>query len=301
MLRDHEVFRAPRTIPVDALVERPTPDAFRGKVTTDTIRVLPLALAEGGFPGWCSYVTRFGDSPEVEVLAGGVNHKDPTAAALWRQGHLLHFGFEEGAHELNPVGLDLLENAIVYIARFREDRPIAATPSVFVLGHSLPRRGALQKLLEEEGGDLDNVRTYLGSAELARSRELGRVGYAAHFAEHARFFGLDAEDKLELDPTLVALGVGNADPEFFGEAIGCLADTSAESTRRAAASAALARYAPCGPGADASAEQWRAWHAAHAPYLFFMEMGRYRWYVDDLAKARGISSRELRGPLRATH
>jgi hypothetical protein len=44
--------------------------------------------------GWCSYADDFKDLPELEYFCGGINEKTPTAAALWRQGNLLHFGFE---------------------------------------------------------------------------------------------------------------------------------------------------------------------------------------------------------------
>jgi hypothetical protein len=58
------------------------------------------------------------------------------------------------------------------------------------------------------------------------------------------------------------------------------------------------RFAPDGPvGRDAGA--WSQWHAAHAPYLFFSDWGGYRWYVDPLAKKRGVPAAELRGPARA--
>ena len=38
--------------------------------------------------GWCTYVSQF-DSPEIEVMCGGLDSKTPTAAAIWRQGNLL--------------------------------------------------------------------------------------------------------------------------------------------------------------------------------------------------------------------
>ena len=36
------------------------------------------------------------------------------------------------------------------------------------------------------------------------------------------------------------------------------------------------------------------------PYLFFSDQGDYRWYVDTLARKRGIPSQDLRGPARAS-
>jgi hypothetical protein len=301
VLRDHEIFRAPHSIATRPLESRSTPEAFRATPLLDTIDVLPLAQAHGNelLSGWCSYVYRFGDNPEVEVFCGGINHKTAEAAALWRQGNLVHFGFEEGPAELNDNGRDMLENAIVYIARFTEDRPIAHTPSAFELGHSLPRRASLVKELKHTGADLERVRPYLGEEEVALSQKLSLAEYTKRFCELAPYFGLDAEDKLVLDPDLVALGVGCDNPTFFAQALARLESPTVTDEARAGALRALARYAPKDACKEATPRAWSAWYDAHAPYLFFSESGWCRWYVDPLAKARGTASKDLRGPARA--
>jgi hypothetical protein len=84
-------------------------------------------------------------------------------------------------------------------------------------------------------------------------------------------------------------------PEFFPKAIAALRD---DKTKTAAANV-LARYAPEGPGAVADAAAWEKWWQENSPYLFYSELGGYRWYVDPLAKKRGVPSKDLRGPLRA--
>ena len=56
---------------------------------------------------------------------------------------------------------------------------------------------------------------------------------------------------------------------------------------------------PIGPAAEAPAEKWRSWWKENKPYLFFSDTGGFRWYVDPLAKARGVSTAQLRGPARA--
>jgi len=59
----------------------------------------------------------------------------------------------------------------------------------------------------------------------------------------------------------------------------------------------VGRYLPDAKGLDAGA--LRAWVAANRAYLFASDTGDYRWYVDPLAKRRGVPSAELRGPRRA--
>jgi hypothetical protein len=62
----------------------------------------------------------------------------------------------------------------------------------------------------------------------------------------------------------------------------------------------LQRYVPIGPGQSATVDEWRAWHSANEAYLFALDGGDYRWYIDELAKQRKIPSQELRGSQRAT-
>ena len=46
-------------------------------------------------------------------------------------------------------------------------------------------------------------------------------------------------------------------------------------------------------------DAWSGWYLAHEPYLFYSEWGGYRWYVDPLAKRRGVPTKDLRGSKRA--
>jgi len=82
---------------------------------------------------------------------------------------------------------------------------------------------------------------------------------------------------------------------FVHRAIGQLSQ-GGEAARRAAL--LLSRYLPDGP-AGADAETWKAWWKKHAPYLFAIEAGGFRWHLDPLAQKRGVPTAELRGPRRA--
>jgi len=53
----------------------------------------------------------------------------------------------------------------------------------------------------------------------------------------------------------------------------------------------------CGPGNDAAA--WTKWWQENGSYVFYSELGCYHWYIDPLAKKRGIPTKDLRGPARA--
>src|SRR5213595_2760428 len=108
------------------MIRRGVPAGWKGRLEAESIEVLPLVkdISREYHPGWCTYVEGPSESPEVEVICGGVNDKTPIAAAIWRQGNLLHFGFDLSPAEMNERGRALLVNAIAYIARFTEDRPL---------------------------------------------------------------------------------------------------------------------------------------------------------------------------------
>jgi hypothetical protein len=134
--------------------------------------------------GWCTYPDGFEENPDIEVFCGGENEKMARAAACWRQGNLLHFGFEQSPAEMNEAGQRLLLNCIAYISRFTEDRPIAVTPSVFAGSVALPR-AYLDRRLAQNGDASDAA--WLLSADLAgqlknRSAEEIRKWYAEHRA-----------------------------------------------------------------------------------------------------------------------
>ena len=84
--------------------------------------------------------------------------------------------------------------------------------------------------------------------------------------------------------------------EFFDKSIAALRGGTEQGAR---AITLLTRYAPADVTAQTGAA-WEAWLRENRPYLFFSDAGDYRWYVDPLAKKRGIPSKQLRGPARAT-
>src|SRR5262245_51335544 len=100
------------------MVRRPAPD-WGSEVSQSEVEVLPLVsdVNRSYSAGWCTYSDDFASLPEVEFFSGGINSKTPTAAGLWRQGNLLHFGFEQSPAEMNDTGRNLLLNSIAYIAQ----------------------------------------------------------------------------------------------------------------------------------------------------------------------------------------
>ena len=230
------------------------------------------------------------------MLSGGVNSKTPRAGAVWRQGHLLHFGFDLAPSEMNEIGQCLLVNAAAYISRFTEDRPIVQTPCVFTQGRRIFDRGAVARALDDKEDDPRRLEWYLSKDTYEKLKGKSREQMVKWFEGARDYLHAGAGEGLSVDTEARSFGVPPASPDFFPRAIAALA----ERDRAALARKLLGRYAPDGPGPHAMAQKWKAWEEENRPYLFFSDTGGYRWYVDPLAKRRRVPTVQLRGPARAT-
>ena len=289
------MFREPFKIETNGLIERFTPQAFRNEITTPKVPMLPLVRdqTKKWRAGWCTYPDGFDENPDIEIFCGGENSKMAGAAACWRQGNLLHFGFEQSPAEMNEAGQNLLLNCVSYISRFTEDRPIAGTPSVFAGPVGLPR-AYLDRRLGRAGdvsGATNLLKPTLVEELKAKTPEQAKEWYNAHRS----FFHPGDNMKLELDEDALALKAPIDRVEFFDHLVQALSSNQKDVAKRL-----LARYAPAGTESNDSAEFWQQWIRENRPYLFFSDQGDYRWYIDPLAKKRGVASKELRGPARAS-
>lgn len=297
-LREHEIFERPYRIGRGGMVSIPTPADFKFEIDAPEITVLALVddYHKRWKAGWCTYSTGFDRNPDIEFFCGGVNAKTPTAAGLWRQGNLLHFGFEQSPTEMNEEGRHLLLNGIAYISRFSEDRPIAITTSPFTTPTARCRATVLRWLKNPEY-PLDFIESLVTPAQWKQLSALpGRAAMLEWADENARYLHPVQDQKLETDGDLVALGVAFDQPAFFENAFADLGSGDTASADRAIR--VLKRYAPCGPNSEDKTE-WTAWWTENQSFLFASDDGDYRWYIDPLAKDRGVPASELRGPRRA--
>lgn len=300
-LRDHPVSRGPLPIDRSAMIEIPTPEDFQAEVKTPVISVLPLVA---GLPddkqdaGWCVYQNLLGKMPDVEWISGGVNHKTVEAGALWRQGNLLHFGFQQSPGELNANGRNLLANAIAYIADFHQDRPIARI-RVGVLDEPFlaPRKTLVRWLRgrDDQGRFHEFTLKMLAADERQRVEPLATDadGFERWATERAPYLHITGEPQvLGVDQTLLQAGITYDSAEFLS-----LVQTGLCSAQPQIAARLLATYLPDCPTNLPPAEQ-AAWIERHRGVLFATDLGNYRWYVDSLAFARGVTSADCRGPAR---
>ena len=276
------------------IIQRDTPKAFVPYITNSTVPMLPLVrdTARQWKDGWCTYTDGFDENPDVEIMCGGENEKTPKAAGIWRQGNLLHFGFEQSPTEMNENGQRLLLNSIAYISRFTEDRAIAVTPSVFAGPVAYPR-GYLDRRLGEKG-DPSEVGHFLSAACVEHLKTKSADEVKAWHRENRSWFHPGPTVKLEVDAEAKMLNAPIDKPEFFEKMIAALREN------KPVAKTLLVRYAPTETESLKSVAAWEDWFKENKPYLFFSDQGDYRWYVDPLAKKRKVPSAQLRGPARAS-
>ena len=204
-MQDHEIFQKPFKIDCNKTVTISTPPAFQDEIKQPTIQVLPLVddMNRNWMMGWCTYSTEFAAYPDVEYFSGGVNHKTPTAAAVWRQGNLLHFGFEQSPTEMNQTGRDLLLNSIAYISQFSQDRPIAYTPSPFSVNVARSRRETTNILANWPTQWLPAMIGERFSPALATQLQAkSRQELVAWAAANAKFLRPDQNNQYEIDQDL---------------------------------------------------------------------------------------------------
>jgi hypothetical protein len=298
VLRDHPIFRSPIAIDRSQMIRQPWPKEWTDPHDSDEILVLPLIAAGSGRnqPGWCTYTRDMAEAPEIEIFCGGINAKTATAAALWRQGNLLHYGFDLSPDEMNEGGRALLVDAITYISRFMEDRPIMQTPSPFA-GQDLITKPRIEQVIARGDGWWDYLRSYFDQDALAAAGVKDLASFAKWYPTVRDYLSPSAEGLLRVDGDAQAMQLNPGRREFFERVIADLGRSreKAERARRM-----LERYAPEGPGRDATAQAWSDWWRSNADYLFFGEVGGYRWYLDPLARARGVPTARLRGSARAS-
>jgi hypothetical protein len=219
-LRDHPIFESPVTIDRSQMIRRPWPKEWTDPLDSNEMLVLPLSAAGSSRnrPGWCTYTRGMSEAPEIEVFCGGINAKTTTAAALWRQGNVLHYGFDLSPDEMNEWGRALLVDAITYIARFTADRPIMQTPSPFA-GQEDITRPRIEQVMERGEGSWDYLKSYFDQGALAAAGVKDLATFARWYPTVKDYLSSNAEGLLRVDGNAQAMQFNPGRRDFFDRAI----------------------------------------------------------------------------------
>jgi hypothetical protein len=309
-MRDHPLFAAPQVIDRAATAAVAVPSAWREALPGQE-RIAGLRLCDGdapAAPGWCAVAVEL-VGPELEIMSGGLNTAQPTHAAIWRQGNLLHFGFEQMPGEYNATGRKLLVNAIAYAARFQTDRPIVRKRSFADPAGAAPSLALLQHLrtvpaaFDEPAANpfaTPTVRRRPTAADLAALfAPPWREQLAALPLADACKFVNDRDSArcvdgstFAFDQDALVLGIDVRDRSTLGLLVARLQGPDAATARRL-----LQRLLPDGPPAHTTPANWENWLRAREGALAFDPLSLV-WRQDWLAHWRGENG-SPQGPARA--
>lgn len=246
---NHPIFQGP--FPVDLEFEdAATPPNYRafpeGKDLPATLPVWHVDTTDYRSdktlqPGTVAPGYGFTDSPDAEVIAGGINSKGPTAVALGRQASLLLWGFAAEPSRMTPSGRHAFLNSICYIQKF-DHAPRLVRRKASGREWSLMRAAKDPATLAQAWADLEYVR---GEGD-------------------GRTLSVDADCK--------ALGIGNRDVALLEHCVA--AWERGDDLERA--QRLLRRYTD---QAFATAAAWRTWLTTNAANLYFSDIGGYRFFV----------------------
>ena len=123
VMTDHAVFHQPLPVEIE-YDERDKPLDYYTHPGMERIgeKINVWKVQEKTFPeidpGLVSSRENFTDTPDAEVISGGVNGKGPTSVAIGRHGNFLLWGFSGQPSEMTESGRRAFINAVCYIKDF---------------------------------------------------------------------------------------------------------------------------------------------------------------------------------------
>jgi hypothetical protein len=275
MRLDHPIFKGPLAPKLD-LGSIDTPQDYRSNPAGKDLpaKMDAWKVQTGKFPdeidvGLVSSPYGFEDSPDTEWISSGVNSKGPRSVALGRHGNFFLWGFAGDPSQMTESARRVFVNAVAYMKRFDGKSPLVAPLSqsrelALVYAAYLPKyAGAdwLKKMFPEEVRERTGLDAAKVEAYYKESLEYVRVDNGA--------FAVDADAK--------TLGVSNRKSAFLDKVLERLAGDGKD----ALAWRLVERYVE---RKFAEPAEFRAWVESNRPWLFFSDVGGYRWFVDEHSK-----------------
>lgn len=303
---EHEIFRSPYAVDL-TFEQMDTPSHYRKYVDGAELGdKIPVWRVHDELPytnvGLVADGYRFEDSPDAELISGGINSKNPGAVALGRQGNWFLWGFCAAPDEMRESARLVFLNVLAYMKHFDGERALGNRVSRardWALNYArlyqaerrdevLTRRFGsllLQKSRREseafEGWLRDNL-AYLYSAR--REVEFEQAGRQVR----------EMVDLFVLDVDAQSLEIPNWDLALLERCVGDL--ERGEHEERALR--LLDRYTDEQHGADAAA--WRSWLDENRTRLYFSDALGYRFFVHergDAARPLEVQGLELDDPV----
>lgn len=190
----------------------------------------------------------FTDSPEAEVISGGVSLKSPDAIAIGRHGNFFHWGFAASPENMTQEAKSVFANAVVYASKHKHKKVIARK--------------------------YDDRKTTRHEMFFVYSRA-GKD--SAQFAQDLPYLYVDRKTRvgLSVDQDAKAMGIPTYDKAILDKAIGNLEkDINVEQSQRILDRYTLATFS--------SPKEWRNWYENNNNQLFFSESGGFCFLINSI-------------------
>jgi hypothetical protein len=284
--QDHDIFKAPHAIE-PTFQQRKTPANYfsypEGKGMSETLPVWLVQTVDYSAPwidaGIVSTPYGFEDSPDCEIISGGINSKGPESIALARQANLFLWGFFAPPSQLTDEARRVFVNAVCYIDRFDGHRPLVkrkaqardAAANYVAFAETYPEHAQRMLGMTFSSGLVANYGTDLSRYRAFLEENLEYLlGYEEAVGEGEMQF---MARKVRLDEDAKALGVSNRSLELLERCIALLE----KGERVELAWRVLERYTD---HAFQTPQQWSDWLSEHRDRLFFTDVGGYKWMVN---------------------
>ncbi len=280
--KDHAIFKGPLETKLE-LVPYETPEDYRKHVDGKGLpaQLETWAVQNGRVPkdidyGFVVAPWGFEDSPDAEVIASGAGCRNPRAIAMARQGNFFLWGFDGDPAQMTEAGRRIFVNTICWMKSFDGKRPLVSptmSPREIVFHYIEWLRDA-----DDEDSLVAAKRRFPDDVREKTRTDPDKL--EAYYKEHyERICPAGGESGgFRADPDLDELGkVSNRKIDFWDAVLGRLA----KNDRDELALRLAARYLP---GRTRDAAELKAWVDENRKWLFFTDVGGFRWMVDEHAK-----------------
>lgn len=199
----------------------------------------------------------FDDSPDAEFISGGESIKDITGMSLGRSGSMFHWGFSASPNFMTETAKTVFINTVFYMSKFNKKKPLVkkatANSRYWIDEFCFKKTG---KLIDHQ------YKTYPQSDTLVK-----------FYTENYDYFINTKGLTFEVDYDAKSLGIPNSNLELLIKSVALLEVTD----EKEKALRLLKRYTEY---EFDNAKDWKLWLNKYNKYLFFTELGGYKFMID---------------------
>lgn len=203
----------------------------------------------------------FDDSPGCEFITSSNSVKDISGMALGRNANMFHWGFSASPAFMTEQAKKVFVNTIHYMSQFNEMRSITNYKANSRLWANEFCYKKTHKLL-----DLENEYKSTGNAKTDST-------YLYYKNNHPYFYGEGMSPILKVDEDAKSLGIANNDIRILEKCIQMLA----RGNEKNKVLRILHHYTEFD---FTTAREWKNWYEIYKDYLFFSELGGYKFIID---------------------